>query len=254
MISDEAKDRTKKCSKCGIEKPLDNFHRNSYKKDGLQTYCKFCVNSRRDYIPRVRSMIVVGDIKICTTCGKGKKLSEFYIDNKGNEGLRSECKTCIRIKVISRFKLVSPGKRRERNSKRTKNTNSVPSLKLRKNIRDLLRSTLKYKGIRKSKSTFLYTGIPIEEYCNYFMSDPLWTEYENKTQKIHIDHIIPCSAYDFADPDEIKKCWNPRNLRFLSVKENVIKSDKFIPELIDQYGIQDLLPKKLLTSYLEYAK
>ena len=32
----------KKCSKCGLELPLDNFHKNKIKKDGLHYYCKKC--------------------------------------------------------------------------------------------------------------------------------------------------------------------------------------------------------------------
>jgi hypothetical protein len=32
----------KRCSRCGIEKPHDQFHRNSLREDGLQSYCKLC--------------------------------------------------------------------------------------------------------------------------------------------------------------------------------------------------------------------
>lgn len=33
----------KLCSKCGEEKPLDDFHRNAKLRDGRQTYCKVCI-------------------------------------------------------------------------------------------------------------------------------------------------------------------------------------------------------------------
>jgi hypothetical protein len=36
----------KKCSKCSAEKPLDEFHKNKATPDGLQSYCKVCVNSQ----------------------------------------------------------------------------------------------------------------------------------------------------------------------------------------------------------------
>lgn len=33
---------TKKCCKCKLELPLDNFNKDSIRKDGLQTYCIKC--------------------------------------------------------------------------------------------------------------------------------------------------------------------------------------------------------------------
>ena len=35
---------TKICKRCGNEKPLEDFHRQSAQKDGRQTYCKLCAN------------------------------------------------------------------------------------------------------------------------------------------------------------------------------------------------------------------
>lgn len=32
----------KRCCRCGVEKPYDQFHRNSLREDGLQSYCKLC--------------------------------------------------------------------------------------------------------------------------------------------------------------------------------------------------------------------
>lgn len=34
----------KKCSKCGLDKPLDAFNKQSSSKDGLQSYCRNCSN------------------------------------------------------------------------------------------------------------------------------------------------------------------------------------------------------------------
>lgn len=34
---------TKRCSKCGINKPSDSFYRNRHRKDGLNCYCKECM-------------------------------------------------------------------------------------------------------------------------------------------------------------------------------------------------------------------
>lgn len=46
--------------------------------------------------------------------------------------------------------------------------------------------------------------------------------------KLHIDHIIPKSAFNFTKPEHIdfKRCWKLKNLRLLPAKENIIKSNK----------------------------
>ena len=36
----------KTCSKCGLEKPLDGFHKNKARPDKVETYCKDCNNAR----------------------------------------------------------------------------------------------------------------------------------------------------------------------------------------------------------------
>jgi hypothetical protein len=37
---------TKRCTKCGIEKPCKDFQRDSQKKDGLYSSCKICANKQ----------------------------------------------------------------------------------------------------------------------------------------------------------------------------------------------------------------
>lgn len=32
----------KKCSKCKLQKSFDEFHKNKFRKDGVQSYCKVC--------------------------------------------------------------------------------------------------------------------------------------------------------------------------------------------------------------------
>ncbi|MBA7591448.1 hypothetical protein ES708_33605 [subsurface metagenome] len=45
---------------------------------------------------------------------------------------------------------------------------------------------------------------------------------------LHIDHIIPISAFNFTRPEHIdfKRCWALKNLRLLPAKENLIKHAK----------------------------
>lgn len=46
--------------------------------------------------------------------------------------------------------------------------------------------------------------------------------------RLHIDHIIPISVFNFSKPEHIdfKRCWELKNLRLLPSKENLIKHNK----------------------------
>ena len=46
--------------------------------------------------------------------------------------------------------------------------------------------------------------------------------------KLHIDHIVPKSAFNYTKPEHIdfKKCWALKNLRLLPAKENLEKGNK----------------------------
>lgn len=48
--------------------------------------------------------------------------------------------------------------------------------------------------------------------------------------KLHIDHIIPKSAFNYTKPEhyDFKRCWALENLRLLPAKENISKHDKLL--------------------------
>lgn len=44
--------------------------------------------------------------------------------------------------------------------------------------------------------------------------------------EIHIDHIVPVSAFDLSNPIEVVKCWSLSNLQPLWAKDNMVKGAK----------------------------
>lgn len=73
----------KKCTKCGKEKPLDNFHKDKASKDGHRGQCKECRNSGK---PRKPPKIL--DTKTCQKCG------EIFAPTSNRQ---TWCKTCSPI-------------------------------------------------------------------------------------------------------------------------------------------------------------
>lgn len=51
----------------------------------------------------------------------------------------------------------------------------------------------------------------------------------------HIDHIIPCAAFDLNDELEQKACFHYTNLQPMWAKENIQKSDKYSIKEKEEY-------------------
>ena len=89
---------TKRCTKCGQEKPTSEFHVNAAKKDGRCDWCKTCRNKtdrRRPHYPgdTVRT-------KTCRKCGQVKPRAAFARDGDRLDQRRSYCKQCDRVYTL----------------------------------------------------------------------------------------------------------------------------------------------------------
>ena len=62
----------------------------------------------------------------------------------------------------------------------------------------------------------------------------IWNDYIEG--KLHIDHIVPVSAFDFTKPEDInfKRCWALGNLRLLPAMDNYKKGNRILESLINQ--------------------
>jgi hypothetical protein len=82
----------------------------------------------------------------------------------------------------------------------------------------------------KSHSTMVLLGCDIDFFLqhleNQFDSIMTWKNYGQFGW--HIDHIIPCDAFDLTLEEEQKKCFHYSNLRPLWWVDNLKKSKKII--------------------------
>ena len=95
---------TKKCTKCGKEKSLNEFNKNRSNKDCLNNKCRLCVNIYRK--SPVRKEVIKKkqleyknskkDTKKCSKCGKEKTLKYFSRCLQDTTGFASNCKSCVK--------------------------------------------------------------------------------------------------------------------------------------------------------------
>ena len=84
----------KRCTKCGVDKPLDQFNTRSDSPDGYRNDCKACKKAARYNTEPPR--LAPGDIKTCSTCKLSKPVSEFRVCNTNRSGYTPRCKECCR--------------------------------------------------------------------------------------------------------------------------------------------------------------
>lgn len=93
-----------------------------------------------------------------------------------------------------------------------------------------IRGALKSKGVSKNNHTQELIGCSISELKAHIESKfKPGMSWDNHTVKgWHIDHIIPCAAFDLTDIEQQKKCFNYTNLQPLWWYENLSKGRKII--------------------------
>jgi len=52
-----------------------------------------------------------------------------------------------------------------------------------------------------------------------------------------VEHKIPREAYDFDDPEDVKRCWSVKNVHAMTVADNLEKSWKLLDEYITAAGV-----------------
>jgi len=159
-----------------------------------------------------------------------KKYKKNYIKNKEKileyqKKYYSLNKEIVKEKV-KKYRLKNKIKIRECKRKwKLEKIKTDPSYRIKENLRH--RTYMALKGNIKSKRTIDLLGTSI---------DSLWIHLE-KTFKLgmtkdnygkiwHVDHKIPCAAFDLTKPKEQVKCFHFTNLQALFVKENLSKGAK----------------------------
>lgn len=100
--------KMKRCSKCKIIKPINEFYKTRRAKDGFHSACKICMNKDQrarleQKNPNAKKILsysqkhrtVQGTIeKLCTRCSMWKPLDKYRAGLRCKDGLTSWCKEC----------------------------------------------------------------------------------------------------------------------------------------------------------------
>lgn len=189
---------TQACTKCNVEKCLEEFHKHPTTKNGRNTICKVC---RSAYM----KTIYVYD-------------PEEYRDNAENNTKRSR-----EYYHKNRQARINYSKNYAKNRKKTDK-----EFKLKGALRCRIRTALKKNP--KAARTMALTGCSIPELRKHLEMQfkPGMTWDNHSTHGWHIDHILPCKHFDLTDPEQQKVCFHYTNLQPMWAKDNLSKGDKII--------------------------
>ncbi len=202
---------TKLCSKCKIEKLLENFVKKNNSPDGCGNTCNQCNNERgKKY--RIKNKEKIKKYYINNKEKKQSYLKEYYIEN--------------REKQLSRQKEYYVKNKGNRNEYKRNRKLNDPIYKLVINVRNRLRKYLKDKSITKNKITFNIIGCTPPQLKEHLETQFVYgMSWENHGLfGWHIDHIIPLSSA--KTEEELYKLCHYTNLQPLWAKDNLVKSDK----------------------------
>lgn len=215
----------KTCIKCHIVKLASEFTRARQACDGLSSWCKACCNSvriarRRANGVKPRPKIHTSAQQRCIVCKLWKNYDQFALERARPNGYAPRCLICNRqhrSKYYTKQKSTAYAHKRRR-------------LNLSVRILDSLRSRVyvALRKLKKSRATLALVGCTVDQLKLYLQSKwspgMSWANYGRTGW--HMDHIIPCCAFDLTDPKQQVKCFHYTNLQPLWAADNLHKSSK----------------------------
>jgi hypothetical protein len=100
--------------------------------------------------------------------------------------------------------------------------------KIRQNTRRRLNRHVKQRLYRSKGIYGINEEGLIKHIESQFQEGMTWDNYSNKGW--HIDHRIPCTAFDLTDESEAKRCFHYTNLTPMWAKDNMSKGNKWSHE------------------------
>lgn len=215
---------TKTCSKCNVNKSIDNYYQLKTGKDGRRPDCKDCHKKgrkEREARPEIK-----------------EKRAKFYHDRH----IREKDKRNAYHKEWYQANLADGGKgnpeyyqhyREMVNENQKKLGAKNPMFRVKRNL-----SRTMNKFFKKEQTTMDIIGCSpdfLREWIQYQLAPASGLTMANYGDKWHIDHVVPCALFDFSNNAQHAYCYNWSNLRPYPASDNIRKSDDLDLKLIETH-------------------
>jgi hypothetical protein len=221
----------KQCTRCKNIKPLTDFSKDRYKKDGLNLACRECCK-----LPPARILKPVLTHKTCKVCNCTATVENF-------NGLT--CKICIAAINQSKAppKKVRIYSNKPQSIRKRLRRQRDPVFRLRSNIGTSIANALVARGYKKTSKTCEILGCTFQEFKDHiekqFLPDMNW---ENRFLW-HLDHIVPVS---FATTEqELIMLNHYSNLRPLWGVENQNKAARLTTEAVSHSLYKTIIENRI---------
>lgn len=178
-----------------------------------------------------QAALLVAGKKYCPKCDTVKPTDQFSRNKCRPDGLNMYCWECGKeayylpnrdrqIAQAKKWIKTHPDEVREHRRKEKRKPHNRVKANVSKRIKEYLKATSTAGQWREIISCSPQDLVKHLEF--QFVGDMSWANYGTLW---HIDHIIPCAAFDWSRPSHLIWCWHHRNLRPLLASENVVKAD-----------------------------
>lgn len=241
--------KSKKCSICGLKKNIKEYYKT---RNNLYPYCKKCHSNKKKKLTKVRINEKIKE-KVGTSDLTKKDILNIINENTSINKKYYEIKKKNK-KLLKRINLLED-KLNEIDDKHKNYRNKINLRIKERNSSDLkfnIKSRMKVRYRNTVPYNYRYSnGYDLLD-CDFeffkkwiesqFVEGMNWDNYK----VWEFDHVKPCDSFDMTNYEEQIKCFSWKNVRPSFELDNIIKSNKIIPKLVE---LQKKKAKKFKKAY-----
>lgn len=236
---------TKICSKCGIEKNIDEFRYRKWR--DIHYYVSICRDCEKEE-NRIRALKYHYEHRDEIL----EKNKEYYNEHKEEYAARSKKyrednaekmkeyerkRNKIRLQdptYLEKKRIIRENYKNIRNEQERIKRKEDSVYKLKGEIRNMLNISFNRKKIIKNAHTEEILGCSIDDFIKYLLNTykKNYNQEWDGIESVHIDHIIPLSTA--TTEEEVLKLCHYTNLQLLKAKDNLVKNNRLDWRLEDE--------------------